>query len=354
MNNYDLQLGDFIKVTEFGVRYYLDPAKNTTGRTTGEPRGLGAILDAFSLGKLTELGVKNILNDYNKSKDYGLDFTIRSNSDVAEDPDIIEVIENSKPRNPMVFLEIKNTSEGDRWIGLTDEQFTSIKTGANGRDVYTIYASITSTIKNANPKTTDLTGMLLKGIYKKSSVFSGFADLNGVCAIEFVISSKDLAKYSYNFKKGMNFYETALFKEKIATPTNHPIKKKDKTFRNQTLLIKEYKSYNSTIEIEKRDGEKAENKDISMFKIQGSFKLYKVRKRTIIECNSNIKLNNEIFGTYELQKGRYYYFNLETVGRDPILKRNNYFMAKRRIFQLIKQGKIDKPDDCLKKITKKI
>ena len=32
----------------------IDPAKNTTGRTTGEPRGLGAILDAFTLGKLTE------------------------------------------------------------------------------------------------------------------------------------------------------------------------------------------------------------------------------------------------------------------------------------------------------------
>ena len=58
---YDLKFEDFKRVFEFGTNYYIEPNKNTTGRTTGEPRGLGAILDSFTLGKLTEIGVEKIL-----------------------------------------------------------------------------------------------------------------------------------------------------------------------------------------------------------------------------------------------------------------------------------------------------
>ncbi len=63
MNNkyYELTFEDFKRVFEFGTKYYIEPSKNTTGRTTGEPRGLGAILDAFTLGKLRN-GVKKILH----------------------------------------------------------------------------------------------------------------------------------------------------------------------------------------------------------------------------------------------------------------------------------------------------
>ena len=68
MKYYQLTLEDFKRVFGFGTNYYIDPAKNTTGRTAGEPRGLGAILDAFTLGKLTEIGVEKILTENNKNK----------------------------------------------------------------------------------------------------------------------------------------------------------------------------------------------------------------------------------------------------------------------------------------------
>jgi len=41
MKYYKLTLEDFKRVFEFGTNYYIDPSKNTTGRTAGEPRGLG-------------------------------------------------------------------------------------------------------------------------------------------------------------------------------------------------------------------------------------------------------------------------------------------------------------------------
>ena len=210
---YQLTFDDFKRVFQFGTNYYLEPSKNTTGRTTGEPRGLGAILDAFTLGKLTEIGVEKILKANNPNKDYILDFKIKSNNKVKDEPDIIEIIDNGNKREPNLFIEIKNTSENDRWIGLTEEQFNTIKRSAKGREIFMIYASIVSNIRDNNPKTADLTGMFLKKIedQDKSQIFQEFLSLNAKCRIEFIVSSKDLERFAFPFERGMNMYETKLF-----------------------------------------------------------------------------------------------------------------------------------------------
>ena len=74
--------------------------------------------------------------------------------------------------------------------GLTEEQFNTIKRSANGREIFLIYASINSEIKNNNYKTTDLSGMFLKNIEDttKSKIFQEFADLNAKCKIEFILN----------------------------------------------------------------------------------------------------------------------------------------------------------------------
>ena len=62
-----------------------------------------------------------LLNEFNSNKKYILDFDIKGNNEVRDEPDIVEIVENSTLREPQVFIEIKNTSENDRWIGLTEE-----------------------------------------------------------------------------------------------------------------------------------------------------------------------------------------------------------------------------------------
>jgi len=349
---YDLLLSDFKRVFEFGTNYYISPNKNTTGRTTGEPRGLGAILDAFTLGKLTEIGVEKILTIHNKEKKYILDFDIKSNFDVKDEPDIIGIIEKGLLRKPNIFVEIKNTSENDRWIGLTEEQFNTIKRSANGRKIYMIYASIKSQTVNNNPKTTDLTGMFLKEIEdkNKSEIFQKFANLNAKCKIEFIISSEDLEKFSYPFERGMNMYETNLFKEK----KEKSIYNKSRTLRKDILEIKEFRDYNGIMKLEIKKDLYPEREDISNFKLQGSFKLAYKKTKTIIECLSTVIVENDIFGKFILEKNKFYDFNLSTVGRDPKLKRNNLFISKNKIYQLIENGKIDNPQKIIEKIANNI
>jgi len=162
MRYYQLLFEDFKRVFEFATSYYIDPSKNTTGRTSGEPRGLGAIIDSFTLGKLTEIGVEKILTTLNPHKKYFLDFDIKNNQQVKNEPDINLIEEKNIARLPNIFLEIKNTSENDRWIGLTEEQFNTIKRASGDRKIFLIYASINSKIINNNYKTVDLAGMFLK------------------------------------------------------------------------------------------------------------------------------------------------------------------------------------------------
>lgn len=351
MKYYKLTFEDFKRVFEFGTNYYIDPSKNTTGRTTGEPRGLGAVLDAFTLGKLTEIGVEKIFTEFNKNKFYRLDFEIKSNSQVMNEPDIVQIKENENIRDPNLFIEIKNTSEKDRWVGLTEEQFNTMKRSAGSKKIYIVYASVRSQTVNNNPKTTDLTGMFLKEIEnrEKSDIFQKFADLNAECRIEFIISSDDLENFGYPFERGMNMYETNLFKEKDRSSFYS-----QGGTRKDILYIKEFKNFNGAVNLEIKQGMLPEKEYISKFEVHGSFKIIKKKKKSFIECDSDVTIANAIFGKFDLEEGKFYSFNLETLGRDPKLKRNNILISKRKIYQLIDEGQIRKPEAVVKEITDNI
>lgn len=351
MEYYNLTLEDFKQALDFGTSYYIEPSKTTTGRTTGEPRGLGAVLDAFTLGKLTEIGVGKILRDFNHNKLYLLDFEIKGTKLVSTEPDIIKVVENNIARDPNVFVEIKNTSDNDRWIGLTEEQFNTIKRSSQGKPIYMIYASLMSDMFNNNPKTVDLTGMFLKEIEdkKRSQIFEKFADLNAKCRVEFVISADDLEKYSYAFEKGMKMYETNLFEEK-----NRASIYSTGGLRNDVIAVEDYDNVDSKINIELEKGVPPEKLEIGVFNIRGSFKILSKKKKSYIECFTDVEAENSIFGKFNLEKGRIYSFNLMTLGRDPLLKRNNVFISKRRVYQLIEDDKVRKPEVVIEEIAKNI
>ncbi len=295
--------------------------------------------------------MEKILTEENKYKKYILDFDVKSNAKVQNDPDIPYIVENELRRNPNIFIEIKNTDEGDRWIGLTEEQFNTIKRSAKDREIYMIYASIKSQFIENNPKTGDLTGMFLKEIENtdRSSIFQKFASLNAECKIEFIISSKDLENFSFPFEQNMNMYETELF----ALKSSKSFYSKD-GLRKDVVSIENFYNYDDKMILEISNGVYAENETISQFIIKGSFNLIRKKKKTYIECLSNVEIENEIFGKFNLEKSNIYSFNLATVGRDPKLKRNNLFISKRRVYQLIQEGKILNPKFIINNIAKNI
>jgi len=349
MINYSFTPSDFQKAFEFAVAYHLDQTKQQIGRTSAEPRGFGGVLDAFTRGKLVEIGVSQMIHEQNSEIACELDFEMHRASEVRTDPDIISITENDIPRPPNIFTEIKNTLPNDRYIGVTEEQLSSIKTGAGNNLAFNIYASISVNESVDNPRTTDFVGMFLKHL-TGHEVFSEFQDLSAKARLEFIVTIEDLEQFGTRFPAGELFLETNMFSKPV------------KIFRNDGNLVKgiefveEKTDYNSSYNIPLKNGENYT--PYGEININGSFSIFRKRNENstpyYIRCLSDLTVSNDVFGSYELVKGNSYGFNLITVGRDPILKRNNIFIAKRRIYQLINSGLIASPAVRLSDLASRI
>ncbi len=211
---YKIQKKDLEKCFKFAVEYRLDKTKSATNRTTGQYRGLGGIIDNFVIGKLIEIGVAKIIEN-NTKKECVLDFNIHKlTKENISDPDIIKIIENGKERDPNLFIEIKNTSPEDRWVGLTVEQFNTMLKGKLAKNdpkkVMIICASLLTKNKNG-----DLDPL---GVYLKSKIDSGL--LKKFCSIDElyikiynIVTGEELKNKGTNFNEGSYMYETDIIIE---------------------------------------------------------------------------------------------------------------------------------------------
>jgi hypothetical protein len=144
-------------------------------------------------------------------------------------------------------------------------------------------------------------------------------------------------------------YEANLFEEK---PQKSFYTKENP--RKDVKSIKCYKNFDKIIKLEIEEGRYPEKKEISEFQVKGDFKLIRKNKKLFIECLSDVDVNNNIFGNFCLSKGKFYNFCLTTLGRDPQLKKNNLFISKHRVYQLMASKQIDNPDKVILEIVKNI
>lgn len=345
---YKITKKDFDTAFDFALRYHLDPKKSQASRTSGASRGLGGVLDSFILGKLVELGVSNVLKSFNPKKDFILDFDIKQNNEVLNEPDIVKVIENGKERKPKCFLEIKNISKDDRWIGLTLEQFETIKKSSDPENIFIIGAYIENS-NQGNFKQKDLLGIYLKDTFK-SKIFKDFTDINNIeIVIEYAISGKELAEHGLEFQKGFFMYETEIFEVAGKQTASNIIKEKLKkigTFSNGVL------------ERYVMDSKFPDPEFIGEINFKGKVDVYEKlnqkSSRRFIHCLTDVVISNKTLGTFNLEKGKIYLFNLHTVGRNPALNRNNIWIAKRSIPFLQSKKLITETEKNLAHIAKEI
>ncbi|MCX6736693.1 MAG: hypothetical protein NTW73_01205 [Candidatus Parcubacteria bacterium] len=345
---YKITKKDFDTAFDFALRYHLEPKKSLSSRTSGASRGLGGVLDSFILGKLVELGVVKVLKSFNPSKDYILDFDIKQNNEVLSEPDIIGVVENKKERKPKCFLEIKNISKDDRWIGLTLEQFDTIKKSSDPKNIFIIGAYIQNN-SQGNFKQKDPLGIYLKDKFK-SKIFKSFTSIDNIeIVIEYVISGKELNERGFVFKKGFFIYETEIF-EIVGKQVDNNISngkfKKIGSFSDG--ILKRYVM----------DSKFPDPKFIGDIKFNGKIDLYEKlnqkSSRRFIHCLTDVDVSNDMLGIFNLKKGKTYLFNLHTVGRNPALNRNNIWIAKRSIPFLQAKKLITKTEKNLTHIAKEI
>ncbi len=99
-------------------------------------------------------------------------------------------------------------------------------------------------------------------------------------------------------------------------------------------------------------------KFIKPLKAQGKIEIYEKKNnkslRRYIKCNSDVEIEDNNLGIFKLQKGKIYLFNMTTVGRNPVLARNNIWIAKRNLFYLQKKNKIKSTEENLRIIANSI
>lgn len=346
--NHLLSLQDFDRAFDFAIKYHLDPSKSQSSRTSGASRGLGGVLDSFMLGKLVEIGVANILKLYNPTKEYVLDLEIKQNNEVLNEPDIEKIIENDKERKPACFIEIKNISESDRWIGLTLEQYETISRSSSIDSAYIIGAYIRNT-NDGNLKQKDLLGIYLKNKFD-TNLFNDFTSINNIeIVIEYVVSCKELQDYGRIYKKNTLLYETEIFE--LAGPQAGSDIIKGKINKIGSLSDGTLDCYQINSEYDSPDF-------MGPLSFVGNLDLYeKVNLKSVkrfIHCSTDVAVTSSVLGTFYLKSGSLYFLNLGTVGRNPILNRNNIWIAKRSVPFLVQSGKLSSPEKVLREIAQKI
>lgn len=345
---YKITKEDFDTAFDFALRYHLDPKKSQASRTSGASRGLGGVLDSFILGKLVELGVANVLKSFDSGKSYILDFDIKQNNEVLNEPDIVGVIEGGEKRKPKCFLEIKNISKDDRWIGLTLEQFETIKKSSKAEDIFIIGAYIQNN-NEGNQKQKDLLGIYLKDKFK-SEIFKDFTDLENIeIVIEYAISGKELTEHGMEFQRGFFMYETEIFELAGKQTETSIAKEKLKKLGNFSGGVLERYVMDNKFPSPEFFGEISFNGEIELYE-----KLNEKSSRRFIKCITDVVISNKVLGTFNLKKGKTYLFNLHTVGRNPALNRNNVWIAKRSIPFLQSKKLIVETEKNLAHIAKEI
>jgi len=332
---YQLKKEDLEKCFKFAIEYHLDQTKLSSNRTTGQYRGLGGIIDNFLIGKIIELGVVKILEKYTK-KEVFLDFEIHPlKKENVSDPDIIKIKEGGSERGPKLYIEIKNISPLDRWIGLTQEQFKAILKNkiidADSSKVYIVYATLVSKDEE-NDK--DPFGSYLKSELNLEEL-NKFCDVENLYVkIQYILNGKELKDKGIVFNEGSFLYETNIFQE-----LNKKTAKKILDEKNNLI-------YEKIVNLERKlpvimRNNKPPSKEIGEFEYEGEINIYKKKneksERMYLYCKTDVLVFNKVLGIFKLEKGKIYDCFFTTVGMNPTLKRNNIWVAHRNLFNIIKE-----------------
>lgn len=318
---YTLTIDDLKQCVEFAVGYYFKNKGANASRTTGQGRGLGYIINDMVGGKAVEIGVRGMLEALAPNKRFLLDFSIHSTSKREDDPDIVDIEENGILREPRMHIEIKSFSRKDRWVGLTETQFDSIKAKVHGNlgSIILIYAGL-DTIKQEDTKRADLLGSFLKVAAREefARLFDNFASIGEIkVRAFFAITGKDLEEHGVRFTAKDFLWETEIF-----TEARQKLENLQELDINGATLPKYQPSekypYPDLIGDIRFDG-----------KLRAFLKNNEKSKYLLLKCESDVLIKNEVLGQFMLQKGKVYRYSPNTAGRNPVIFNASRWIAAR-------------------------
>ena len=345
---YNFSDDDIKKALSFVKNYHLEPTKRSSGRTNQGKRGFGGELDEFFPGKLVEIGVCSVLENYAKNKSMLPDFEIYSDKEVGEksDPDITEVIDaNNISRPPNTFVEIKRCEINDKWLGPRQHQLKDLTNG------FMIHASLKFE-DDKSKKQNDIIGSVLKKISNPDFMkFDDFSDLESLeLSIDYAYSFKDIREKGHFFPSGNIIPDTEFPNRRKAYKQDGSMSatyEKEEEFSSDTFHTMYWESSKDEL-------------SFSEWEVKGKHEILKDKYgKKFIHALDKVTMFNEVFGLYELLSDHTYQFYFKnTLGKqgdkDIFKAIDDYWFSKRRLEELLKNNDILSTDSTLKLIAETI
>jgi hypothetical protein len=344
ISSYKLTPEDLDKCVAFAVDMF--KKGSTTNRLTGERRGLGKMIDDWVGGKAVEIGAENILESLSAEKKLILDFRMYNQGEAADKPDIIKVIDgDGRERDPNLYIEIKNYGEGERWVGLREEQLKTIQQVTQGRldTAYLVYGQI-DIDPSAGGKLADLLGAYFKEALDEGHrrISEPFAEIDKFSVkIRYIMSVEELNSMGAWFYPKENYLlETDLF----VLPKRIGQQRIPVTLSDGKIPYEDYggKPYPDNIgDLTVQSGQ------IEMFRVRNpkSYSYY-------VTAKSDSEIFNRALGTYKLSGGNTYKFQLRTAGRNDEIYHKSLWIADRCALELF--GTQEKLESYAKKIMRDV
>lgn len=351
---YEFTMADIGEVITFCRDYHLDITKQSSGRTGSGPRGLGGEIDAFGPGKLNEIAVAKLLST-GSQKVCTVDNQIYSNYEVGIKtiPDIVGVIEESVGlRDPKLYVEVKKISESDQWLGIHSDQLKSILRDSKIalERIYLIFAEVYFQDKK-NRKQQDFLGAFLNSTINGGAVkfqeFSSLSDLR--CKIHYVVAVTDLQKFGHEFKAGDIIPELHCADAK-------QVFRSDGQLWKGLRILKTLKGLNH-LEAPGIDGKRYA---YGKFNCRGDVQVIQKigGSRTYLSILSDTTIENEFFGELCFKKGETIFFNIKNklagLQGSKSKTKSDWWISRRKLEQIVDQGKIAKTEDLIRRIQKSI
>jgi hypothetical protein len=192
--------------------------------------------------------------------------------------------------------------------------------------LFIVYGTISSSDRST---ICDVFGAYLKSEIR-DNLLDGFTCIDDIyLEIKSVINAKELTENCLKFDKGSLFYETEILGPEIAETKANNIRMSEYETKNL---------YNEVLPIIMMDGYPAP-KEFGDFRLKGRatmlIKNNRKSKRIYLDCHSSGFIDNKSLGKFELKRGKMYELFFTTIGRNPVLSRNNLWIARRNMHKII-------------------
>lgn len=327
---------------KFGLEYFLDNKKDIQARNGGQKRGVGGVLDSF-INKIIEIAVCKELSKLNKNIECLTDFKIHPLNKGKTEPDVIRVIEknNKIERNPNVYVEIKNISHKDNWLGPKADEIKSIQKNnyqiTDTKKMFYVYGEIIDSKQSNNDRHSNILGVYMKKLIPEDPTLKVFHDISNLSVeIKYVFSVHDIQKLGVSFPKGGYMTSPEIFNEpaektKLRILKYIPLDKYKKMNIQKNILPKE-----TGVFLTKTGGKKIRlpyPESFGDIKFRGKINMYEEKMDSVINhffhCLSNVKVSSDALGNWTFKKDDVQNFKIVYSGKDPELAKDNIFVARR-------------------------